>query len=98
MKSIKLLIAVFVFGVGLLVPAGMVHADRCDRSSDNANTTHPDNDHNGDHNCPVDPTTTVVQTTVPPELPHTGTAGTVSIVAATICSIGAVLLVLRKKF
>lgn len=100
MKLIKLITASFVLGIGLLVPAGMVHADRCDRSSDNVNTSHPDNDHNGDHNCPVD--TTVAPSTstdVPPTpLPVTGT-GTTAIIVAGIAAIssGAVILVARKK-
>lgn len=98
MKLIKLITMTFVFALGLLVPAGMVHADRCDRSSDNANTTHPDNDNNGDHNCPVDATTTVATDVPPTPLPSTGPEVTAVVVAGIAAvSAGAVLLVARKK-
>lgn len=98
MKLIKLITLTFVFAMGLLVPSAMAYADRCDRSSDNANTSHPDNDQNGDHNCPVDPTTTVVvDTTVPTELPHTGTTGTVVVIALIAIAAGGVLMFVRRR-
>lgn len=98
MKLIKLITACFVMAVGLLVPASMTFADSCGHSSDNANTTHPDNDHNGDHNCPVDTTeTTVVDTTVPPELPHTGSGETLAVVAAALIAVGGVMVYVKKR-
>lgn len=99
MKLIKLITACFVMAVGLLVPANAVFADRCGRSDDSANTSHPDNDQNGDHNCPVD--STLPETTVPPvpptPLPVTGTSEIIAVVASSLVSVGACMLYMKKK-
>jgi len=99
MKLIKLITACFVMAVGLLVPANAVFADRCGRSDDNANTTHPDNDQNGDHNCPVD--STLPETTVPPvpptPLPETGAGTTIAVIGGVLIIAGGALLYVRKK-
>lgn len=101
MKLIKLITLSFVFALGLAIPAHMTFADSCGHSSDHANTTHPDNDHNGDHNCAVDttvaPDTTVVDTTTPPDLPVTGGSGTVAVIAIIAVVAGGALLYVRKK-
>lgn len=107
MKLFKLITLSFVFALGLAIPAHMTFADSCGHSSDHANTTHPDNEHNGDHNCAVDTTvapdttdSTVVATTeVPPtDLPVTGSSTVVAVIAAILAAVGGVLLYVRKKF
>lgn len=121
MKTLKLIVMSFIFGIGLLVPAGIASADPCheDKGKDSitvAGGGHHDDDDDDDEcgttttaapettipetttpDTTIPDTTVVTPTTIPYDLPETGTNAVVmSITALAAIAAGLIAIYIRR--